>query len=485
MHKAKENANGTFSIGKSWPLDDLTVIESFTNSIPQNAQEQANKLRAGDTGFIVTIQKPYYWTAQTPKEKDYFIFSLIKVYRKYTGGRTPNLVGFSSAELGQLGSGSGAQGGPPSTGQSNQSARRPSDQNNVENSQRVASQGPVPAPPGQRRPSQDGSRARAQSRQRAPSQGPPSAREPRIPVLPPETSRDGQASQSREASSQGRPNHDQRPSPDRPPQQQRPSQGSQSQERQLHSTISHPTRAPPSQDRIHMPGSFPLNDSIHDPNQQPQLRNKRSQSPAISQQLSPRRPGPSDSSDSFRSGKNSLASHSSNERLRPHGSHPSSSLAPTTADDRPLTAVRNDPGPSPLSQDQGLPVQTPPLSFNPQPTESIQGQASPRGMQGMRNGHVRDHSASSRGSNRSARGPPSIHPSESTADPVFAEMKPITTAPQDTRVTAATFQEPKEPPRASIEDALPTPQPPPTTFPPTPPPETPPPEEVHRPGLGR
>lgn len=111
MHKARENANGTFSIGKTWVLDDLTVIRSYTNAMPSNPEEQQNMERAGATGFMITIQKPYYWQASTSKEKDFFIFSLIKIYKKYTGGKLPELYGFSSQELEQLVAASGPQPG--------------------------------------------------------------------------------------------------------------------------------------------------------------------------------------------------------------------------------------------------------------------------------------------------------------------------------------------------------------------------------------
>lgn len=107
IHKSKENPNGTFSIGKTWFLDDLTAVSSFTGStVSQNQREWA-----GDVGFVVTLGKPYYWEAQTDKEKKFFIASLIKIYNKYTGGRTPNLTGFDQRELEQvLG---GAQAPPP------------------------------------------------------------------------------------------------------------------------------------------------------------------------------------------------------------------------------------------------------------------------------------------------------------------------------------------------------------------------------------
>ncbi|KAI0540298.1 exocyst complex component Sec3-domain-containing protein [Xylaria digitata] len=98
MHKSKENANGTFSIGKTWDLNDLTAIESFTAPTVDPQQRQW----AGDTGFIVSIGKPYYWQAHADKEKKFFIASLIKIYGKYTGGGQPELKGFDPREQDQV-----------------------------------------------------------------------------------------------------------------------------------------------------------------------------------------------------------------------------------------------------------------------------------------------------------------------------------------------------------------------------------------------
>ncbi|MCJ1312172.1 hypothetical protein MMC25_005846 [Agyrium rufum] len=102
MHKARENANGTFSIGKTWVLDDLSAIESFIGIRPNTPEQQQRKAWAGSVGFLVTIQKPYYWQATTSKERDFFISSLIKIYRKYTGGKLPELLGFDQQELDSL-----------------------------------------------------------------------------------------------------------------------------------------------------------------------------------------------------------------------------------------------------------------------------------------------------------------------------------------------------------------------------------------------
>lgn len=98
VHKTKENLNGTFSIGKTWNLDDLSAIESFTG--PNVSPDY--RAWAGEIGFVVTMGKPYYWEAQTDREKKFFIASLIKIYGKYTGGRVPALSNFDQRELDQV-----------------------------------------------------------------------------------------------------------------------------------------------------------------------------------------------------------------------------------------------------------------------------------------------------------------------------------------------------------------------------------------------
>ncbi|KIX96579.1 uncharacterized protein Z520_07845 [Fonsecaea multimorphosa CBS 102226] len=102
VHKARENPNGTFSIGKTWNLDELTAIISYTSLMPANPQQQMEKQWASNTGFTVSLGKPYFWSAPTAKEKDFFIASLIKIYRKYTGGKLPDLIGFAPQELQQI-----------------------------------------------------------------------------------------------------------------------------------------------------------------------------------------------------------------------------------------------------------------------------------------------------------------------------------------------------------------------------------------------
>lgn len=102
LHKARENANGTFSIGKSWPMEELSAVENYTHLVPASEEEAQRKLWAGEKGFTVTIGKPYYWEAGTAKEKEFFIGSMVKIYNKYTKGNFPILTGFNVSELNSL-----------------------------------------------------------------------------------------------------------------------------------------------------------------------------------------------------------------------------------------------------------------------------------------------------------------------------------------------------------------------------------------------
>ncbi|KAH6633236.1 exocyst complex component Sec3-domain-containing protein [Boeremia exigua] len=102
LHKARENANGSFSIGKTWPMEDLTAVENFVQLEPKSQEEEQKKQWAGEKGFMVTISKPYYWEAGTAKEKEFFIGSMVKIYNKYTKGDFPILSGFGAAELNSL-----------------------------------------------------------------------------------------------------------------------------------------------------------------------------------------------------------------------------------------------------------------------------------------------------------------------------------------------------------------------------------------------
>lgn len=331
VHKARENNNGTFSIGKTWNLDDLTKIESYTNSTPTNAEEQQNKERAGGVGFLVTIQKPYYWQANTTKEKDFFIYSMIKIYKKYTGGKLPQLSGFDPQELEQL---AGAAGPQPVA-----HSRPPP--NSAPRANPVASvQEPI-------RPREFRPQPVAQLSQQ-------STRDPR--------SRPSQERPSQEHIPKERPGQ-KRPLQERPSQERQPrtwaeeqqSQERQSQERQSeeHRSREQSLRTVESDDRMRrMPGQFPSSEFVRNLKPQishPQFDSYRPDSPAnqsirtnssLQSDTHVRPLNGAQSVESFRDGTSLYKQPSprpSGERIRQNGSYGTTSRTEPTMEQRSVT----------------------------------------------------------------------------------------------------------------------------------------------------
>lgn len=76
IHKARENNNGSFQIGRTWSLKELACVEA---DLEQHE------------GFILTMGKRYYWETNTAKERTVFIRSLVKIYMENSGGHVPQL----------------------------------------------------------------------------------------------------------------------------------------------------------------------------------------------------------------------------------------------------------------------------------------------------------------------------------------------------------------------------------------------------------
>ena len=478
MYKGRENnPGGSFSIGKTWDLNDLRKIQSFTNLVPQTAEQQEWKQRAQETGFIVTMQKPYYWQCNTAKEKEFFIFSLIKIYRKYTSGKLPELEGFSAQEIDQLGG--------------------PATQSNATASQARPATNGVPPPPASRPvPSQE-----PPPRSRPPDIRPPDARQ--LEVRPTETPR--------------QPPETPRGPPDTPRgMRRRPSQDSQTQgqERQLHSvqqqehrplhsaaSRDRTLRQGPSNERMRLPGSFPSTESVPSQSSTQPLLPKRAESPGSQRTMATSATGnsraPSEnryvpSHDHTQLGPQPTPSgRSSSEQARTNGVYPGQSRfrAPSaqshrseTPDERPRTATKESDIPPALdirspkhrrpstSGDQGSRSDHSTYTQKSSifPSEPINGEARTESRQGRHSD--RDYSSPSvnpfvtkprSGSNARSMKPPSQDKIEHPAAPRAEEIPtPVTQTPPE--------------PKPS-ETASPTPDPE-----PEPEPEA----EAHRPGLG-
>ncbi|KAL9126434.1 MAG: hypothetical protein Q9217_004505 [Psora testacea] len=489
MHKGRENANGTFSIGKTWALDDLSRVESFTNAIPQTPEQQQNKQRAGATGFLITIGKPYYWQAATAREKEFFIFSLIKIFRKYTGGKLPELVGFSSQELDQLGGAATAQASPQVRNQPN----------GVPNTvTRVPSQDPPRTrapraeihPPGSRIPSQDPPPPRAfpsdiaSPGSRIPSQDPPQPRAPRSDRKPLDTSRERRDRPSQEREIQERPLHS------TVHQEHRLLHSAASRERSLRTAGSH--------DRIHLPGSFPSTDSIHSQISQPQLKSKGSASP--SSRATSAQPGSSRTPSESRnftsnqyeqdplSVQSAMPGRSSSEQSRQIGIHPSGSRfrAPSqqrsgSADERPRATVKDDGIPPALAIRDPRP--TKPTIWNDNSSQSDRSNHAQTPLALSSESMNADMGNESRQGRQLDGDYPVLNESQYTEKHSTSDV-PLTKTPSEDALPERSIQH--ETTTATATSNIENSSIPPSSSPclPTPPTETPPEPEVHRPGLG-
>ncbi|CAL9733919.1 exocyst complex component Sec3p [Monosporozyma servazzii] len=82
IHKARENPDGSFQIGRTWNLRDLTRIEKDTE-IPE--------------GFMLTLGKRYYWETNSAKERTVFAKTLVKIFLQVFEGHVPELVNWDLA----------------------------------------------------------------------------------------------------------------------------------------------------------------------------------------------------------------------------------------------------------------------------------------------------------------------------------------------------------------------------------------------------
>ncbi len=101
---SQENANKSFSIGKTWKVEDLVSIESFAGMAlpPRDDQEARYRDWAGDVGLVVTFAKTRYWRASTAEEKERFVEVMVRRFIESTGGRVPVLRGFDSAHKARI-----------------------------------------------------------------------------------------------------------------------------------------------------------------------------------------------------------------------------------------------------------------------------------------------------------------------------------------------------------------------------------------------
>ncbi|KAG8814416.1 hypothetical protein FRC17_001136, partial [Serendipita sp. 399] len=170
IHKSRENPNGSFSIGKSWDLKDLTALEVH-GRVP---------------GFDITFARRYRWQTESWDEQEAFLIATVRLFRRVMRGQTPLLVGWNMPDGpgGQLNvstnSGQPARSNSPNLLTARTMTPGPRSASPTQQQQ--------PSPIGNGRPSVDGRRTPSPSPRspydNAASPGPPKQRAypPRVPV---------------------------------------------------------------------------------------------------------------------------------------------------------------------------------------------------------------------------------------------------------------------------------------------------------------
>ncbi|ORX62016.1 hypothetical protein DM01DRAFT_1315340 [Hesseltinella vesiculosa] len=81
LHKTKRNQNGTFSIGKSWNLEDIRQIEIVDKN-----------------QFAMTLNKRYVWSVEKPSDKMLFLAHVVDNCQRFLS-RVPRLVNIDEGQL--------------------------------------------------------------------------------------------------------------------------------------------------------------------------------------------------------------------------------------------------------------------------------------------------------------------------------------------------------------------------------------------------
>ncbi|KAL6936524.1 hypothetical protein ACO0R3_000121 [Hanseniaspora guilliermondii] len=79
VHKARENSDGSIQIGRTWLLKDLTQVINNTDN---------------NEGFIMNMNKTYYWETNSGRERTAFIKTLVKIYMDHFTNHVPELIGW-------------------------------------------------------------------------------------------------------------------------------------------------------------------------------------------------------------------------------------------------------------------------------------------------------------------------------------------------------------------------------------------------------
>ncbi|KAH7334432.1 exocyst complex component SEC3 N-terminal PIP2 binding PH-domain-containing protein, partial [Rhizoctonia solani] len=80
IHKSKRNNNGTFSVGKTWKLEELQAVEVL-----------------GPRGIAIKMNRLYRWQTEKEREQIAFLESTVQLFYRVTGNKYLSVVGLDTS----------------------------------------------------------------------------------------------------------------------------------------------------------------------------------------------------------------------------------------------------------------------------------------------------------------------------------------------------------------------------------------------------
>jgi hypothetical protein len=98
IHKSKMNSNGTFSVGKTWRLNELRAVEVINVSCTSVPWSYCVLKPAQPSAFNITLARTYRWQTEKSSEQLEFLHVLVDLFRSRSGG-TLQVIGLPEPEI--------------------------------------------------------------------------------------------------------------------------------------------------------------------------------------------------------------------------------------------------------------------------------------------------------------------------------------------------------------------------------------------------
>lgn len=99
IHKSKMNSNGTFSVGKTWRLNELRGVEVTDVSCTFVSWSHCVLTPTQPLTFNVTLARAYRWQTEKASEQVEFLHALVDLFRSVSGG-TLQVIGLAEPASG-------------------------------------------------------------------------------------------------------------------------------------------------------------------------------------------------------------------------------------------------------------------------------------------------------------------------------------------------------------------------------------------------